>query len=135
MTVLITPTPRRKMTRQRAAKIFLREQGRCYICNKRLRIGVDGYQIEHPDPLCLGGSDDDADLRVICTECHKAKSAQDIAAKAKRDRIVTAGYRPEGERRSKIVSPGFRRVQKQRRASTPVQPKFEGDILARKGQP
>lgn len=98
MVELVAPTPRRKMTRQRAAKIFLREQGRCYVCCRQLRVGVDGYQIEHPDPLCLGGSDDDADLRVICTECHKPKTAADAASKAKRDRLVTASYVPDGMR-------------------------------------
>lgn len=113
MTVqFIAPTPRRKMTRQRAAKIFLREQGRCYVCHRRLRVGVDTYQIEHPDALILGGSDDDADLRVICTDCHKAKTTIDVRARAERDRHITSSYHPEGERRS-----GFRKAAKQRSAT------------------
>lgn len=115
---LIAPTPRRKMTRARAAKIFLREQGRCYVCSIKLRVGVDKYQIEHPDPLCLGGSDNDADLRVICDDCHKAKTKQDATEKAKRDRIVTAGW--QSGRKPKLSGPGFRKAAPQKRASSPL---------------
>lgn len=136
MTVqFIAPTPRRKMTRQRAARIFLREQGRCYVCGRRLRVGVDTYQIEHPEALILGGSDDDADLRVICTDCHKAKTAADAKARAERDRHITSSYRPEGEHRSKWSERPKRKAAPQRRATTPLSPKFEGDVLARKDQP
>jgi len=114
----IPPTPRRKMTRARAAKIFLREQGCCYLCSRKLRVGVDQYQIEHPTALALGGSDDDADLRVVCIDCHKPKTKQDAAAKAKRDRIVTAGWqRPV---KAKRPSRGFRKPEPQRSASRPI---------------
>lgn len=89
----IAPTKRRKMTKARAAKIFLREQGRCYLCGRKLRVSVDAYEIEHPTALSLGGSDDDADLRVVCIKCHKPKTARDAGARAKRDRLVTKGLR------------------------------------------
>ncbi len=114
---LIAPTPRRKMTRPRAAKIFLREQGRCYVCSIKLRVGVDRYQIEHPDPLCLGGSDDDADLRVICNGCHKAKTKQDATDKAKRDRIVTGGWHQE-PRKSQWPKRPLGTGRRQKRASS-----------------
>ena len=129
----LAPTTRRKMTKARVAKIWLREQGRCYVCSIKLRVGVDKYQIEHPDPLCLGGSDDDADLRVICNDCHKAKTKQDAADKAKRDRIVTGGWEPGCK--PKLSGPGFRKAAPQRRASSPIPEKFEGDILARRTTP
>lgn len=129
---LITPTPRRKMNRARAAKIFLREQGRCYVCNIKLRVGIDKYQIEHPDPLCLGGSDDDADLRVICDRCHKAKTKQDVAAKAKRDRIVTANWQRDDTPHHRWPKRALGTGRKQNRASTPSPEKFPGDILGRR---
>lgn len=111
MTVELIPhTKRRRMSRARAARIFLRENGRCYVCGIKLRIGVDKYQIEHPEALSLGGSDDDAALRVICNDCHKPKTAIDAKAKAKRDRLVTASWQPEGGRRSRFQSAGFRRA-------------------------
>lgn len=121
MAVQFTPaTKRRRMSKARAARIWLREQGRCYLCGRRLRIGVDKYQIEHPEALCLGGSDDDADLRVVCDECHKAKTKQDLADKARRDRIVTASWqREDASRTPKIRSAGFRKAPPQRTATTP----------------
>lgn len=99
-------TPRRKMTRARAAAIFLRENGCCYVCRRKLRIGVDKYQIEHPKALSLGGSDADADLRVICDDCHKPKTAQDAAEKARRDRFVTEAW--VGADKPKMRGPKFR---------------------------
>lgn len=133
MADLIVPTKRRKMTQARAAAIFLREQGRCYLCSVKLRIGVDEYQIEHPTALSLGGSDDDADLRVVCTKCHKPKTKADAAAKAERDRTVTKTWvRPTEAKTQGIRSAGFPRAKPQRKASRAPTPKFPGDIMARR---
>lgn len=115
---LIAPTKRKKMTKARAAKIFLREQGQCYLCKRKLRVGVDSYQIEHPVPLALGGSDADEDLRVVCIPCHKPKTATDAASKAKRDRLVTAGLKTA--KRSKFQSRGFAKAEPQRTATRPI---------------
>ena len=99
----------------------MRENGCCYKCRRKLRIGVDKYQIEHPDPLCLGGSDDDADLRVICDDCHKPKTAEDAAEKARRDRIVTSAWVERAK--PKWGSRGFPERPPQRSASRPIQRK------------
>lgn len=85
------PTKRKSMSRARAAKVYLAQQGRCHICTRQIRAG-EKWEVEHPDPLSLGGSDDDADLRVVCIPCHRAKTKRDAADKAKRDRDVTKGW-------------------------------------------
>lgn len=123
MVELIVPTKRRKMTQPRAAAIFLREQGLCYLCSRKLRIGVDAYQIEHPEALSLGGSDDDADLRVVCTDCHKPKTKLDAAAKAQRDRTVTRTWVREDSARpaSKLRSAPFPAHPKQNSATRKIQ--------------
>jgi 5-methylcytosine-specific restriction endonuclease McrA len=119
MTVqFVVPTKRRKMTQARAASIFLREQGRCYLCLKQLRLGVDKYEIEHPKALSLGGSDDDADLRVVCTDCHPPKTKADAGAKAKRDRIVTAGW--NGARKSSWGKQRLGNGNNQHKATSPI---------------
>jgi 5-methylcytosine-specific restriction endonuclease McrA len=115
----IAPTKRRPMTKARAAKIFLRENGCCYLCSRKLRVGVDKYQIEHPDPLSLGGSDNDDDLRVVCIECHKPKTAADAAEKARRDRIVASGW--SGAAKPKWGSRGFPSRPKQHTATRPIE--------------
>lgn len=121
----VVPTRRRHMSRARAARIFLREQGCCYLCGRKLRVGVDKYQIEHPQALSLGGSDDDADLRVVCDPCHKVKTASDAAAKAKRDRSITGGWRPESERQSKWPQRRLGHGNNQKTATTPVRRKSD----------
>ena len=60
MTLQFIPhTKRRKMTKPRAAKIFLARNGICFTCRQQIRAGQP-YFIEHPVPIAQGGSDDDA---------------------------------------------------------------------------
>ncbi len=88
----IPPTHRSKMTKARAAKIFLQRNGECWNCHLQIRDG-EKWTVEHPDALALGGSDNDADLWPIhTTKCVKEKNASDAAAIAKRNRIIAAGY-------------------------------------------
>jgi 5-methylcytosine-specific restriction endonuclease McrA len=105
---LITPTKRRSMTKARAAKIFLREQGKCYICGVKLRVSVDPYEIEHPEALSLGGSDNDEDLRVVCLPCHKPKTAQDAAKRAQRNAVVTKTWSRPETRKSALAGPDIK---------------------------
>lgn len=102
----IAPTKRRSMTKARAAKIFLREQGRCYLCGIQIRAGADSYEIEHPEALTLGGADNDEDLRVVCTPCHKPKTASDRRKGSKRNNAVTSTWK--GKPRKSRLIPGSR---------------------------
>ena len=113
----IAPTKRRKMSKARAARIFLSRNGICFNCRQQIRAGQRWF-IEHPDPVAQGGSDDDADLWPSHVDCKPAKDATDAAAKAKRDRLITASLNRETVR-PKIRSAGFRKATPQRRASTP----------------
>ena len=105
---LIAPTKRRAMTKPRAAAIFLREQGKCYLCGIKLRVGVDPYEIEHPEALSLGGSDKDEDLRVVCIPCHKPKTAEDAAKRAHRNNAVTKTWSRPGARKSALAGPSVK---------------------------
>lgn len=113
----IAPTKRRGMTKARAAKIFLARNGICFNCRQQIRQG-DGWFIEHPESLAQGGSDDDADLWPSHTKCKAAKDAADAASKAKRDRIVTAGWADRAK--PKWQSPGFPARPKQHSATRPI---------------
>lgn len=87
----IAPTKRSKMTKARAAKIFLRRNGICWNCRHQIR--GEAWTVEHPDALALGGPDEDDQLWPIhATKCRKEKDARDAAAIAKRNRIITASY-------------------------------------------
>ena len=101
---LIPHTKRRSMTKARAAKIFLAHNGKCCNCGQQIRQG-DAWFVEHPVPLAQGGADDDTNTAPAHTKCKPAKDATDAAGKAKRDRIVTAGW--EGRPASKLRSAPF----------------------------
>jgi 5-methylcytosine-specific restriction endonuclease McrA len=94
----VVPTKRSHMSKARAARIFVARNGICGICGVQIR--GEAYEIEHPDPLWAGGSDDDAELWPVHVKCHAPKTAAESGQRAKRDRIVTAGW--AGKPRSKL---------------------------------
>lgn len=128
MTEYVPPTKRRKMTKARAARIFLQRNGVCFICEKQIRAG-EAYFIEHPIPVAMGGSDKDEDLWPAHNECKPKKDAIDAKAKAKSDRILTQNW--DNGSRSKLQGRGFSKPPKQRKATKPIEPKFDGDILSK----
>jgi 5-methylcytosine-specific restriction protein A len=89
------PTPRSKMTRTKAARIFLAWDGRCGRCGLDIRQG-EPYEIDHPLALALGGSDVESKLQPLHLRCHADKDRRAIA---KRDRIVTQGWAGKAKRR------------------------------------
>jgi hypothetical protein len=117
---LIPHTRRRKMTKPRAAKIFLSRNGICFNCGRQIAQFGEPWFIEHPDSVGLGGSDNDEDLWPSHYDCKPEKDAADAKMKAKRDRLVTASYVPEGERRSNWPSQRLGNGNNQRTATRPI---------------
>lgn len=121
MTVeFIAPTKRRKMTKARAAKIFLSRNGICFNCRKQISQYGEPWFIEHPESLAQGGSDDDDHLWPSHTACKPEKDAADAASKAKRDRLVTASWQPEAPPR-RMQGRGFQKRPPQRSATRPIE--------------
>lgn len=119
MTVqFIAPTPRKKIGKREAARLFLLHNGICCNCGQQIR-GRDWF-IEHVEALVLGGAESDENKRPAHLKCKAAKDASDAKARAERDRHITASYRPEGERRPTIQSRGFEKRPKQRSATRPL---------------
>lgn len=119
---LIPHTKRRAMTKARAARIFLAHNGKCCNCGQQIRQG-DGWFVEHPIPLAQGGADDDTNTAPAHTKCKPAKDAKDAASKAKRDRIVTAGW--DRGQKPQFRSAGFPARPKQHSATRPITRKSE----------
>jgi hypothetical protein len=118
---LIPHTKRRKMTKARAAKIKLARNGICFNCGQQIREGQRWF-IEHPDSLAQGGSDNDEDLWPSHYDCKPEKDAADAKAKAKRDRLVTASYVPDGQRQvSRLQGRQFNPAPKQRSATRKIE--------------
>jgi len=74
------------MSKARRVRIFVKEDGRCYLCREKIKIG-QLFEVEHVIPWALSFDDSDDNLKVAHTVCHRTlKTGDDVAriAKAKR---------------------------------------------------
>lgn len=78
--------PRPSMSKARRVRIFVKEDGRCYLCQEKIKIG-QLFEVEHVIPWALSFDDSDDNLKVAHTVCHRTlKTKDDVTriAKAKR---------------------------------------------------
>ena len=96
-------TPRKAMTKARRLRLYLACNGRC-ICGAK--VPMEGTVIDHAIPLWMGGADEDENLRFLCRDCDRIKTAGDKGKIAKVKRIIS---RRDGTRRERppIKSAGF----------------------------
>lgn len=74
------------MSKARRVRIFVKEDGRCYLCQDKIKLG-QLFEVEHVIPWALSFDDSDDNLKVAHTVCHRTlKTKDDVAriAKAKR---------------------------------------------------
>jgi 5-methylcytosine-specific restriction protein A len=95
-----THATRRSMTPLRALKIYEARGGRCYLCERKLMAG-DDWEIEHRIALENGGTDDDDNLFIACTWCHREKTADDHGQAAKGKRMAARHHVPKRFKQSK----------------------------------
>lgn len=112
----VAPTPRKKINRKEATKIFLAHNGMCCNCGRQISVTEDWF-IEHVDALILGGGEVTDNRRPSHVKnCKAEKDAADAAARSERDRIVTKNWQRDDETPHR----GFRRALPQKRATTPL---------------
>lgn len=75
------PVPRRVRIR-----VFLRVDGQCAICGRRLRPG-DKWTCDHRIALINGGPNRESNLQVLCEWCDKPKTVFDVRQKSKTARV------------------------------------------------
>lgn len=64
-------------------RVWARCDGRCQCgCNRRITVG-ESWQVDHTVALINGGGNRESNLRIILTEHHKEKTAEDVATKSK----------------------------------------------------
>jgi 5-methylcytosine-specific restriction protein A len=114
----VAHTPRSKMTKAKAVKVFLAANGVCCLCGVQIRQG-DGWFVEHVVPLAVGGADEGDNLKPAHNKCKATKDAADAAEKARRDRIVAAGWVDRAK--PKWGSRGFPSRPKQHSATRPIE--------------
>lgn len=76
-----TPVPPRVKVR-----VFERYKGICYLSGRKIMPG-DKWDVEHIVAICNGGANSEDNLAPALKAPHKVKTAQDVAQKAKNDRI------------------------------------------------
>lgn len=75
--------PRPSMSKVRRLRIFVKEDGRCYLCGDKVKIG-QLFEVEHVIPWALSFDDTDDNLKIAHTVCHKTmKTGDDVARIAK----------------------------------------------------
>ena len=86
--------PRPSMSKARRLRIFVKEDGRCYLCGDKVMIG-QLFEVEHVIPWALSFDDSDDNLKIAHTVCHKTlKTKDDVKriAKAKAQGGETGQY-------------------------------------------
>jgi 5-methylcytosine-specific restriction endonuclease McrA len=101
-------------------RIFEREGGRCYLTGRKLSAGE--YDFEHVIPLALwtgeGHGNRESNIRLAYRPAHRDKTRQDVAQKAKSDRVRKKHL---GIRKAPTMrSAGFAKAGPQRTASRPI---------------
>ena len=132
MVQYLAPAKRKKISQKEAAKIFLAHNGICCNCGRQITSAEDWF-IEHVDALILGGAENADNRRPShVAKCKAKKDKADAGARSKRDRIITKHWQREGAQKPQWPSQRLGNGNQQRKATTPIPPKFAGDILARK---
>ncbi|MEL6411688.1 MAG: HNH endonuclease [Pseudomonadota bacterium] len=76
-----TPAPPRVRLR-----VFEAHGGTCYLTDRKIRPG-DDWDLEHITALCNGGENRENNLAPALKSAHQEKTKQDVAQKAKNDRV------------------------------------------------
>lgn len=80
-------TPDSAIPKAVKVRIWLREEGRCYLTGRVIRAG-DTFEYEHVKPIWLGGENRESNIRLALKDAHKEKSSAERSAKAKTDRLM-----------------------------------------------
>lgn len=67
-------------------RVYQKFNGRCAICTLEI-VGKLKPEYDHIIPLCNGGEHRESALQLLCMFCHQRKTRQDVALKAKNDRV------------------------------------------------
>lgn len=98
--------PRKALTDQQRVKLFLERGERCEATgegscgNRKLRSGTV-WHVDHIIALENGGTNDPANLQILCSWCHKSKSAEDHGKAAKMRAVAVSTYLPRSQRTPK----------------------------------
>jgi 5-methylcytosine-specific restriction protein A len=67
---------------QRLRGRIMQGQPLCRMCDEKGLV-TPGAEMDHIVPLFMGGTNDDENLQMLCVECHRKKSADDLGVRFK----------------------------------------------------
>ena len=80
---------RKTFSRKERVRLFELYRSECYLCGGKIQVG-DAWEIEHVVAWELTRDDSDDNLRLAHVACHKVKTADDVRAIRKADRMKAA---------------------------------------------
>ena len=96
---------RKRFTPLQRAEFFARADGHCQKCTRKIPHGDDwdlgAFDLDHITPLSRGGTNDDANMQVLCSWCHGDKTGDDVAGAAKDKRVYANHVVPKRFARSR----------------------------------
>lgn len=99
-------TPDQKIPARVKLRIWEREDGRCWISGRKIMPG-EPYDFDHKIALINGGTHSEENLAPALRDKHKAKTADDVAEKAKVARKAKANLGLKPAPAKPIQSAGF----------------------------
>lgn len=100
---------RKHFSRTERVRIFDLHGGRCHICSEKVQVG-EAWDLEHIVPWELTRDDSDTNVKPAHKNCHKEKTAVDIANIRKADRVRAKHIGAWPKSSAPIRSAGFRKT-------------------------
>lgn len=97
---------RKHFSRTERVRIFDLHGGRCHICEQKVQVG-EAWDLEHVVPWELTRDDSDTNVKPAHKHCHKAKTADDVNAIRKADRVRAKFIGAWPKSRTPLKSRGF----------------------------
>lgn len=102
-------------------RVFERHGGICYLTGRKIFPG-DQWDLDHVRALCNGGENRESNLAPALRDAHRKKTAEDVKARAKADRVRKKHL---GIKTSRSVVPGSRASKWKKRLDGTVVPRDE----------
>lgn len=99
---------RKNFSRTERVRLFDLHGGRCHICSGKVQVG-EAWDLEHIVPWELTRDDSDENVKPAHKHCHKAKTADDVAAIRKADRVRAKFIGAWPKSRTPLKSRGFQK--------------------------
>lgn len=103
---------RKRFSMRERVRLFELHRGVCHLCDQKIQVG-ETWELEHIVPWELTRDDGDGNVKPAHAKCHKVKTASDVAAIRKADRIRAKHIGAYPKSRARIQSRGFPKTRKQ----------------------